>query len=69
MDPEELIVVYYTESHPDRDRTFIGIFSSEEKAQKAQDAHMAREKARLPDAYIGDSCYTWDSAVVDCSVR
>ena len=50
--------VLYVESHPDKERTFLGVFSSEEKAQKAIDEHMAAEKARLPRASIGSWNYS-----------
>lgn len=43
-----LIALVYTENHPDRETTFLGIFSSEEKAQKARDNHDAMRKATLP---------------------
>lgn len=62
---ETLFALYYTESHPDRQRTFLGIFSSEEKAKEAMLRHMAREKELLPRASIGEWNYTFDEAVID----
>lgn len=61
----ELVALYYTENHPDRDRTFIGIFSSEEKAQAAMRSHMAAEQKRLPYASIREWDYTFDEAILD----
>lgn len=65
---EDLIVVTYTESHPDRARHLVGVFTTEAKAQEAQDAHMRMEQRRLPDASIGSWNYTWDERVVDSLV-
>lgn len=47
----------YTESHRDKMQTFLGIFSSEERAQAACDEHMVAEKRRLPRASIGSWNY------------
>lgn len=70
MDPShELIAVYYTEFHSDKTFFFIGLFSSAEKAQTAQDTHTKGEKARFPYAYISKESYTWNRAIVDCPVR
>lgn len=57
--------VLYTENHPDKDRTFLGVFSTEEKAKEAIARHMAAEKARLPRAYISDMDYDIFEGLVD----
>lgn len=57
--------VLYTESHPDKAVTFLGVFSTEEKAQKAIDKHMADEKARLPRASISPWNYRIYAGAVD----
>lgn len=62
---ETLISLCYTESHPDRQRTFLGIFSSEERAKEAMLRHMRQEKLALPLASIGEWNYTFDEAVLD----
>jgi hypothetical protein len=59
------IALYYTESHQDRDRTFLGIFSKTELAKKKMQQHMTVEKARLPCASIDTWNYSFDEAVVD----
>jgi hypothetical protein len=65
MNEQTLTALYYTESHPDRQRTFLGIFSSEEKAKTAMLRHMVAENLRLPNASIGEWNYTFDEAVLD----
>lgn len=63
-----LISLTYIESHPDRERTFLGIFSSEAKATEAMNRHMLREKMRLPRASIGEWNYYFDEAELDQEV-
>lgn len=67
MDGEEkmLIALIYTESHPDKEQTFLGIFDSEDKAREAMEAHMAFEKARLPQAYISKFCYDFHESYLN----
>ena len=60
-----LISLSYTEGHPDRDRTFLGFFSSEDKAKLAMNEHMKAEQTRLPSSYIAECHYTFDEAVLD----
>lgn len=64
VDTSTNYAVLYTESHPDRAVTFLGVFSTEEKAQKAIDKHMADEKARLPHASIN----TWNYRIYAGSI-
>ena len=62
---ETLYSLTYTESHPDRDRTFLGIFSSEERAKVAMLEHMRQEKLSLPNAHIAEWDYSFDEAILD----
>jgi len=59
--------VTYVESHPDKDMTFLGVFSSEEKAEEAMCKHMAQEKVRLPRAYISESNYHFHECILNTS--
>jgi hypothetical protein len=60
-----LIALYYTESHPDRYRTFLGIFSSQELAEKKMAEHMRLEKRMYPQAYIDKYNYSFNKAELD----
>jgi hypothetical protein len=62
---EPLISLSYTEGHPDRCRTFLGIFSTMERAREAMGRHMSNEKQRLPYARISRWNYTFDEARLD----
>lgn len=53
-----LYALHYTESHPDRETRFLGVFSTEEKAETARREHMSSEKASLPRASISEWNYT-----------
>lgn len=57
LDAQEHYAVLYTESHPDRETTFLGVFSSEEKAKEAIQRHMSAERSRLPHARIDEYNY------------
>jgi hypothetical protein len=60
-----LISLSYTEGHPDKCRTFLGIFSTMERAQEAMGRHMSSEKQRLPYASIGEWNYDFNEAQLD----
>jgi len=62
---EPLCALTYTEGHPDRERTFLGIFSSEDNAKVIMREHMAQEQARLPHASIREWHYTFDETTLD----
>lgn len=62
---QELVVVIYTENHRDRQQTFIGIFSSRDKAAEAAEKHRAREQARLPGARISKADYFYYHCQLD----
>ena len=64
-----LISLSYTENHPDRERTFLGIFSSKEKAQEAQDEHDAWRRKSLPQLGKREhGFYHWDEVEIDQEV-
>lgn len=60
-----LIALTYIESHPDKCRTFLGIFSTEEKAMEKMRQHMAYEKQNLPYANISEYNYYFDETELD----
>ncbi len=64
-----MFTVIYTESHPDRESRFIGVFSTEEKADAARDRHMASEKASLPRASINEWNYSICESDLDQEVE
>jgi len=49
--------VLYTENHPDKFTTFLGVYSSEEAANEAIEEHMHDERLRLPNGNITHSDY------------
>lgn len=51
-------VAYRIEDHPDREMTFLGVFTSEEKAQEACDRHCATK------SYHRD----WEYTVRECAL-
>lgn len=62
-----LYALYYTENHPDRERSFLGIYESEELAKKALLIDLGLEQKRLPEAHISESDYTideWDANLI-----
>ena len=65
MEDTKFWAAWYEENHPDKERDFLGIFSSEEKAQAACDSHMKSEKKRLPHANIGENDYIIRGCMLD----
>lgn len=59
MDEENpVFAVWYVENHPDKELTFIGVFSTEKKAQEAMEKHLADEQRHIPNANVSSSDYT-----------
>jgi len=52
-----LYAVLYTEDHPDRERTFLGVYGSPELAETAIERHICSETARLPSALMAQHNY------------
>ena len=63
-----LHAVIYVESHYDKQLTFLGVFSTEEKAEAARDSHMESEQLALPRASINKYNYSIYGTEVDSGV-
>ena len=64
-DPNTLTALVYVENHPDRHVTFLGVFTSREKAETARDLHLRMEQARLPGARISEYDYSFYEGILD----
>ena len=64
---QEHYAVLYTESHPWKETTFLGVFSSEAKAKEAIQRHMSAERSRLPHARIDEYNYQIFEGEIDQS--
>lgn len=53
------------ENHPDREMTFLGIFSTEARAQKAIDRHRATGKS----VYFPDGWPEYEYSIRECSLN
>lgn len=62
---EQVFAVLYTESHRDKMTTFLGVYTTEAKAEEAIERHMTDEKARLPRASIHRSNYQVFDSTLD----
>lgn len=56
--------VYRQESHPDKEVTFLGIFSSEAKAEEA----IARHRATGKSPYYPDGWPEYEYAIRECTL-